>query len=391
MPRPFFFKNVADLKTRPYFCCLATESVGKQMSEPRFAAFGVLGPRYNMSNADSLFVDKFFLWGKIGLDAVTACAPNFVQKCQIIGHPRYHDLCFRSTSGDICSEPGAPKVGLITRFSVLNDFASRSPVLSLSKYLSDASTDVYLEESGETIGSFRPQPEIDVYSEAIESKIIFDILRESSGVCDGVEFSLRVHPREREETWRQIVRKCKTLGIKVSLADRSQPFAHWASDLDYLIGTPSTTFYESFLIGVTPISIHKIDSRRQELPLYLCEDKTPIMDHVFCPESLDELFAIIAERKTLEINSSIREILSYECNYPHHNQGLTVLANSVKASLLERDSESNTLAWLFFKLTVALVSLKHRLKAWLGFYDLQSSSFLLTREVREKIDSMAHK
>ena len=63
---------------------------------------------------------------------------------------------------------------------MLNDFAARSPINSVSKYITDPATEVYLGDSGETIGSFRPEPELDIYSEAIESKVLCDILRESA-------------------------------------------------------------------------------------------------------------------------------------------------------------------------------------------------------------------
>ena len=94
MPRPFFSKQKKN-DLRALLLLLTTESVGKQMSEPRFATFGVLGPNYNSENADALKVDRFFLWGQIGFDAVTASAPEYVPACEIVGHPRYSSECFK--------------------------------------------------------------------------------------------------------------------------------------------------------------------------------------------------------------------------------------------------------------------------------------------------------
>lgn len=384
LPKAHFIKN-ADIFRREAtkIYCLFTESIGWQMADTERAVF-VFFNEFSSKLDRSFLVDRFFFWGKIGIDAVSSAAPEFLDRCHVVGHPRLDKL---TLAPKISRNAGEIKVGLITRFSLLNNFALNK----IPEYLAKEEMPLEQVRHGEFIGGVRPSIEDDLYAEAIEIKSMMNLL-ENLSCMEGVSVELRIHPREDQYFWESFLARVFKNKDTYRLVDGLTPFNHWMINLDYLIGPPSTSFYEALALGVTPISIHKLSPKRASLDLYMCEDSNQLMPHIFSPTSYQELLSFILDKKRTSKNAKISSILRNEAGFDKSCSSLEAVRTYISLDL-ETSPKAFTLnakimfIWFFirvFFLNIWLIGSKLLLRQ-----RSQSSNFILTARIANKIDRLS--
>jgi len=388
------FKNYTKIKSKIY--CLYTESIGVQMMHHKLASYVLLGPDF--SNGNTNLVDKIdgmFLWSSKSLDVVKKVYPDAIKKAHVIGHPRHDSACLIDEKS---GKDSVITVGLLTRFSLLNDFSNRAAINSFVSYTDD--TVKYLYQNKKTGESFvksdeRSDIENDIFLEASDIKILFQVIGalSKSNSSKKIEIQLRAHPRERRQAWSDVIGQLKGLGIhNITLSNWDLPFAHWANDLDYIVGTASTTVYESFLLGVTAISTGNIDKRRVEFIPELSEDDNPMMKHVFKPNSIKELVDIIESEKKSDLTQHVKDILKNEVNFPNQDKSLKVLASIVSEQINSSKFSSSYASYILYKMHNVINNFRPVFFKKLGIYnDEQSATFILDKTRKKLIDQLSRK
>jgi hypothetical protein len=136
---------------------------------------------------------------------------------------------------------------------------------------------------------------------------------------DNYELFFRPHPKEDIEVWRKIF---SPHNIRLTFADPFEPITHWLGNVDFLIGPPSTSFYDAVMCGVRPISINALDIRRNKFIGELWEDNNRLMDEIDQPETIDEIIQILNESQMFYPSSRMNQILKEEADFPECKDSL---------------------------------------------------------------------
>ena len=158
----------------------------------------------------------------------------------------------------------------------MNDYFSRPSLITFETLFDDHHQYAFFnKKTGEKLSSRRPgaQPLNNLISQAIDAESTLRVIRCLEDL--GYEITFRPHPKEDIETWKYLFIKS---GIKTAISDEAdQPFADWLKDVKYIVGPPSTSFYDALMLGVTPISLSSIDARRKDYVDDLWEDNNHLM------------------------------------------------------------------------------------------------------------------
>jgi surface carbohydrate biosynthesis protein len=340
-------------------------------------------------SGDSVYVDMvdaFCFWGSLVRDTVVKHHPYLENKCHVVGHPR-HSLHSLPLIKNFDSLSKTKHLGIITRHTYLNDYMGRNTLEKLAQYLKNTVKYEYYNHTtqdyliSERRGSL---PENEAFTEAVDAKNIFLIIKDALNKKYTV--SIKTHPRENHETWKMLF---KSYGMSIKFVDASIPLTHWLVGLDYLLGPPSSCFYDAVLIGVTPISIHNLDNRRQQFILSMAEDNNKLMPHVYAPKSIEDINKFIGSNKKTKITKEIKKILSLEANYPSCIKSTEIIANIIKD--LVRSREYTNIYMQYFMIyiyyfMVSLMNVSFFIKN--GVSVKNSASYAIDRKLKRFIDNL---
>jgi hypothetical protein len=298
------------------FVTLSTESLGIICKDHQVMAKTLLDREYFEGKREYVErIDAFCFWGSKQQQAVKDYAPEVSHKCHVVGHPRHDDLCVKSPKVEnIQLRDGKKAIGVITRAVALNDYFKRS---SLDCYANlfdgHVNYEFHNKVTGERLLSKRSgvSPGNMLVVQAIDVENTLRII--SRLLQAGHKVSLRIHPKEDSDVWRDILRRCS---LGASISDPTLPITDWLQGLDYLFGPPSTSFYDGVMLGVTPISICNLDPRRRASIGELWEENNRLMDHVFKPDTIEGLLQYIDAQERNVDSPEILNILEEEANFP---------------------------------------------------------------------------
>ena len=166
----------------------------------------------------------------------------------------------------------------------------------------------------------------EMYLESADIEIIIKLILQLNK--EGHEVYLKVHPREDRELWVGFVKK---YNLNVTLAHWRVPFSHWVSELDYVIGPSSTSFYDCCVAGVQPICTRKINKNRDLHINKFSEEYGALMEYIVTPESIDEIIDFVCEKnESFDMNNEIKQVLLNETNYPDSNNSIDKMVESVQ-------------------------------------------------------------
>lgn len=252
-------------------------------------------------------IDLFALWGETQFNNIMKFAPNFKKKLLVIGHPRYDSFKLEKYK----KFNKKKVIGIITRFYLINDYYGRSIFDFLSpdlfppkyEYFNPVKKRGLLYKSGQ-IDDLIVQQIIDLKNII---KIIIELSKKNFSII------IRPHPKEKNFQFMKIVNK---ISKNIFMHNNQLPIQDFLGKIDYLIGHPSTAFYESILFKLKPISICSLDKKRKYFVPELGEDNNNLMNDVYKPKSIKELLYLIEKKITFNKNKKINNILKNELNYP---------------------------------------------------------------------------
>lgn len=321
IPRPHFLYDLwgnSFKKWNTKIIMLSTEALGIICKDYRVMARTLLEKDYFEGNKSIVNeIDAFCLWGERQFNAIAKTSNEILNKFHIVGHPRHDSFCTKSINQSINVKK---TIGIVTRSVILNDYYGRQTLDSFSTLLDPHfQFEFYNNKTGDFLKSKRSGafPAETVAVTALDTACIIKIINKLN--LEGFKVIIRPHPREDISVWKKILEKNNTF---VSFADPFEPITHWLKKINYLIGSPSTTFYDSIMSGVMPISINLIDNRRSQFVKELWEDNNRLMKYIYQPTSIEELINFVKKNEPYKISTEILNVLKEEANFPECSNSL---------------------------------------------------------------------
>lgn len=241
-------------------------------------------------------VRGFLLWGYAHLSPFQEFHPEYLDRCRVVGHPRLSKLCVGPRRAKRCDKK---TVGFISRFGKLNCFDRRGNMSLIFDGMKDADL---------IQATYENSPEMDIedmiYTEALDLRVMFLVMKGLS--TSEYDFVIKPHPREDAAQWSRFIEKYR---IRAKVYKWDAPFASWLGEVDYIIGPPSTSFYDVLAQGRRPICTDKIVAKRANHVLTESDDNNQILRYVYRPDSLDELLESIREDRVPDVASGFKEVL----------------------------------------------------------------------------------
>lgn len=359
VPRPHvLYDNWGDewMSWDARFVTLSSESLGIICKDHQVMARTLLEKEYFEGKRKYVDrIDAFCLWGSKQLQAVKEYAGEVSRKCHVVGHPR-HDVNCLSGQRDRATGtlPTNKAVGVITRAVALNDYFRRSALDGFTTLFDDHfQYEFFNRTTGERLSSKRPgaKPAETLIVQVIDAENTLKVIR--SLVKAGHKVSVRVHPKENIDVWKNLLERCN---LNAEISDPRLPIANWLKRVDYIVGPPSTSFYDAVMLGVTPISICSLDPRRKENIGELWEDNNRLMEHIFKPRTIEELLSYINKGIRNFNSGEILNVLKDEADYPACSRSLDKVVSICTADVRISKNRKLALAWfwvtryLFFKM-----------------------------------------
>ncbi len=264
-------------------------------------------------------ISKFLLWGhahhKILLEHKLFDSTN---KLAVVGHPRHDVTSLGSTKRNIT---GKLRVGLVSRFDLLNIFDDRSNLESIF---------AARKVPGQPLAYFQEESKTDAdrwYNAVSDLLVFFEVIDRCQNMR-GIEILVRPHPRENASGWSSLISK---FSLNVKLTDPVQPFIEWLKDLDVVVSTASTSLYDCVLLKKPVLLIDRIDPKRLDHSSVFQDDFDPIFNFINRPKSMDDLVGTLTGMieagnvKGLVADTSkseLRRLLSDEVGFPNQKFSL---------------------------------------------------------------------
>ncbi len=378
-----FFKNANVIM-------LYTENIGiiADSENKKMVLKGALDAEF--MSGDSDYVDNvsaFCFWGSGVRDTIVKYYPYLKEKCFVIGHPRHDKHALPKKKKCDATGSNKKKIGIITRHTYFNNYNEQSPLEKLALYADDNTLyEYYNTETNDYLVNERrgSKPENNAFCEAVDAKYIYIIIKEA--IKKGFEVEVKTHPREKEGTWAKIFEK---KGLPVKFIDSSIPITHWLNEIDYLIGPPSSSFFDSVMLGLFPISNENLDERRAQFVMDISDENNKLMEHVAAPSSVEELFDIIENKPVVQYTDALNAVLLEEADYPHCSDSMEKLAAIIVKVSRNNIKKSGLVKWCGISLYLISANMINTLfwfKHW-GNKNI-SSSFIVTPGVSKFIDNL---
>jgi hypothetical protein len=392
LPKPTFlnsyfsYHEIPKLKSK--YVMLYTENIGIIANDkfPKMVEKGALDVEYMSGNKNCVEkVSALCFWGSQVADLIVKSYPELAHKCFVVGHPR-HD---KRAINNLKEQDVVKTVGIVSRYCTLNDYYGRNPIdILIQRYTAD---DLY-EYKNEGTGDFLPwkrrgeRVDSDLFIEAMDVKNTILLIRSLSR--HGLIVSLKIHPRENYRTWKNVL---KNSNLSFELAPSEMPFSEWALKQHCVIGPPSTSFYDSLMLGVLPISIAGLEDNRSIFVSDMYEEFNRLMPHIQTPKSIDEILNIVAITKEgrFKLTPEIEKVLQLEANYPACQNSIKEFGSVLDQVLIENAKKYRALNIVLYIFSVHLLNTIALIKNI--FNDKSNSAlFILTPRTVAAINVMAN-
>lgn len=388
MPRPHFLNDIWGKRWMSWstkVIILSSESLGIICKDHHVMARTLLEKDFFEGNKQ--IVNKialFCYWGPKQLQAIKDYAPEITEKCHVVGHPRHDQHCINKPLR-ISKQDKKQKnnIGIITRAVALNDYYDRSPLDSFfTLFDPHFQYEYFNRETGSYLVSKRPQtkPGDTVAVQAIDVQTTLKIIERLKN--DNFNISLRLHPKEKVDVWRTLLEKCN---LDVQISESKLPITSWLQGQDYVIGPPSTSFYDAVMLNITPISICNLDKRRKGFIGELYEENNQLMEYVYKPESIESLVKYINDEVQNTKHPQILAILGEEADFPECSNSLEkVVSLCCKLEIYKKERKN----WLLlFNVARFLLNNLLRIKMFKSGQKQSSAVFLVNNRISKFIDN----
>ena len=387
LPRPAFIKDLINKKNLPPVVIIFTEGVSRYVlkKDDVYTMNSFLGPEY--LNGYTKYVDKIerlYLWGPAAEKPILKYYPELKSKIKVIGNPRMDKICVSKNNRN-----SNKNIGIITRFSALNDFLERKPIDKLISY--SIKTDSFnnkIEVNNKHKGLFldeRNTPSEVLYSEAADITTTIELIKFL--LKKKYKVHLKIHPRENKDYWKKIITK---YSLKVDVADWLIPFSKWSSKMDYVIGPASTTFYDCYRNNTTPICTRYLFKKREYHVEKSWEEKGALMKFVLHPKSFDELENIIKKKVKVEMNNKTKEIISNETMFPKSDHQIIDYVKDFNKIINQLNFKKKKYIF-FYEIYLSIFNFLSKFKKFLKRKNIQGSDFFVDGSTIKYINHLVHK
>lgn len=389
IPRPHMaYDNWGDdwMEWDARFVMLSTESLGMLCLDHHVMAKTLLEREYFEGKRKYVArIDAFCFWGSEQFQAVKNYAAEISYKCHTVGHPRHDTSCLNDQRINATRTPQTKKViGVTTRAIGLNDYFGRNPLYPYVTLFSDHFQYEFINKTtGEKLPSKRvgAKPTETLIVQAIDVENTLKTI--DSLVKAGYEVSVRVHPKENADVWKDLLKRCN---LSAEISNSRLPMANWLKSVDYVVGPPSTSFYDAVMLGVTPISICQLDSRRKEYVGELWEDNNRLMQHIFKPKTIEDLLDYINKGVRNFNSNEILSILKEEADFPACRNSLNnVIAVCLADAATQKNRKFSLILFIFSRYIFFKV---WRIKNKIIGRKENSASFAIGRKETRFIDGL---
>jgi surface carbohydrate biosynthesis protein len=390
LPRPHFLydtwgDNWMNWESR--FVMLSAESLGIICKDHQVMARTLLEKEYFEGKRKYVDrIDAFCFWGTKQLQAVKEYAPEILYKCNVVGHPRQDRSTIKNSNSEKnINKSENKKIGILPRAVALNDYFQRSAIDSYSTLFDPHfQYEYYNKDTDKFLLSQRPQtkPGDSVAVQAIDLQIILRAIEALNK--SGYKPILRLHPKENLDEWRKLFSRCN---LNIEIADNKEPFTHWVTGIDYIIGPPSTSFYDAAMMGVTSISIDKIDARRKMFIDVLWEDNNHLMEYIFRPSDFNSMIEYIKQGEQNTDSQEILAVLKEEANFPDCRNSLDSVVSICNGLNVKR--KNNFFYLPFFGLARLVFNMLWNIKSYYQGRKINSAMFLINFRISRWIDILA--
>lgn len=318
-------------------------------------------------------IAAFCFWGDEQIASLDADAPELRSRCHIVGHPRFDRRCIRGPRPAKAADDGRVRIGLMSRFSLINPHDGRSGLATIHD--ARRSQDLRMQRA-----STWADIEDRFYTNIADLRVLLDFVDRIDPALHDVR--VRVHPREDRTKWQELISSRR---LPITVAPWDQPFAHWLGEVDWIIAPPSTGFYDIFYQRKPVVCLHRIAKNRAAHVIPNTDDTMPILDYTLQPESLEELLALVSKKPggPMELPAGLTDALRRDADYPACENSLDRLADVCELVLEQNAFNYSPISRLVFDMWCTRDILRT-----VGMID-QGSYFRLTRARRRWIDQLA--
>lgn len=386
VPRPHFLYDLWGNSYQDWnvkIIMLSTESLGIICKDYKVMARTLLEKGY-FENDKSVVnrIDAFCIWGTRQFEAINKYAQEQISKFHVVGHPRHDKLCVEFQINKQFNTK--KRIGIVTRSVSINDYQGRSTLDSFSTLLDNHFQYEYFnKQTGDNLKSTRPgaYPAETVAVTALDTAALIKIISRLNE--NDHEIHLRPHPKEDLSVWYKIF---SSNNIKLTISDPFEPITHWLKRVDFLIGPPSTSFYDAIMLGVSPISINLIDTRRNVFIGELWEDNNRLMSSITQPTSIEELLALINKNEISKPCPEALKVINEEASFPNCQSSLDKVVNVCNSLPIKEYKNSKFIFIFLFSRYIFLIAWKARNL----IYNIKpnSSNFALDLKTINKINRL---
>lgn len=244
--------------------------------------------KYNIDvRSQTKAATKIFLWNNTFLNYISSFTETNKDKFIVCGSPKISISILAENFLKQKSESKNNNIGLVCRFSAINDFNDRSCLYNTAEHFF-ALDEFKMGAQGEILSLF-------CYLEIIEY-----LIKNTK-----YNINIRPHPNEKLESYDVIK---KEYGNRIKISSHDQDFIEWMYENDKIICTPSTSIVEPIINDIPLISIHKI-VKGTSLRAYVEKMLNPFLTKINSPGNFDELKQLINKKdlKNLESNQEFEE------------------------------------------------------------------------------------
>lgn len=388
LPRPFFLPE--NFPQKVPVVVLFTECVGRMYTNDQFALVSIFDREFiegNRKNFDR--VSLFLIWGTKGLDLVKKYYPQYIDKFSVVGAPRLDPLC-QGKRDLVIKNNTKIKIGFITRQPILNDYSNRSGLdfIFNETLLFENQYSYWLSDSDNLI--WQEDPIYDrFYKQSLDVVTTLKIIQHLS--LDTHELHIRAHPTENFYNWERLISKFK---LKVTLGSHLEPFSHWIKGMDYLIGPPSTSFYDAIPNGIQPISTRYINPNRENHLHPFSEEHGELQQFITSPKSLEQLLQIVTKKPDSNYeNKDALQVILKESGYSKGDEPIKkislLIINELKKYNAPKKRTGSRYGLAKFYCQVWVINLVLKIKYRFSKQSPISSNFILDSKMRNLIDNLA--
>ena len=235
---------------------------------------------YKMNVTDlSKRCDKIFTWNQNFI--------NFMSKEINVPESKYSPsgsskVNLAITCSKFLKKTERDSIGIIGRFLMINDFASRTTLENMSR--------AFYEKDEFKMGSKGEILSLYVYLELIE-----ELIKNTN-----YKISIRPHPNEKISSYKEILKKYPD---RITLSEKYEDFIEWMFKQDKLICTPSTSIIEPIICKIPIISIHNI-VQGTTLRSYIEHMLDSFLTMVDAPSNIKDLIDIVKQKKIVTKNET---------------------------------------------------------------------------------------